>query len=170
MGKSIILKSENIASQIFFIRGEKVMLDFHIAALYEVETRVLKQQIRRNTERFPADFMFQLSKAEWQELITNCDMLGSLKYSPSTPFAFTEQGIAMLSSILRTKKSVQVNIAVIRTFVQLRKLMDSNKVLAKKIESLEQKYDEQFHLVFKAIKQLIHQEIKPRKQIGYKQK
>jgi ORF6N domain len=163
-----VIKIENIASQVLFIRGEKVLLDFHLAELYEVETRALKQQIRRNIERFPEDFMFQLSKSEWKELITNCDNLGSIKFSPSLPFAFTEQGIAMLSSVLRSKKAVEVNIAIMRTFVQLRKLMDTNKELATKIEALEKKYDEQFQIVFNAIKKLIHQENEPRKQIGYK--
>lgn len=163
-----ILKAENLATQMFFVRGERVLLDFHLAILYEVETRALKQQVRRNMDRFPEDFMFQLSTNEWQELITNCDNLGSFKFSPSPPFAFTEQGVAMLSSILRSKKAVQVNIAVMRTFVQLRKLMDTNKELASKIERLEKGYDEKFHLVFNAIKELVHQESKPRKRIGYK--
>ena len=147
------------------------MIDFHLASLYEIETRVLKQQVRRNLNRFPNDFMFQLSKTEWQELITNCDMLpNAYKYIPHTPFAFIEQGVAMLSSVLRSKKAVEVNIAVMRTFVQLRKLMDTNRELARKIENIENKYDEQFQLVFGAIKKLIHQEGIPRNKIGYKQK
>ncbi len=165
-----MLKPEKIASQIFFIKGEKVMLDFHLAVLYEVETRALKQQIRRNINRFPEDFMFQLTKAEWREVITNCDNLSTYKFSPFPPFAFTEQGVAMLSSVLRSKKAIEVNIAVMRTFVQLRKLMDSNKELKRKIETLEKKYDEQFQIVFNAIKKLIHQESKPRKPIGFKAK
>jgi hypothetical protein len=94
---SDLIRSENIISQIYYIRGVKVMLDFHLASLYEVETRVLKQQVKRNIDRFPEDFMFQLSETEWKELITNCDNLGSVKFSPATPFAFAEQGVAMLS-------------------------------------------------------------------------
>ncbi len=165
---STVVKIENIASQVLFVRSEKVLLDFHLAKLYEVETRALKQQIRRNIERFPEDFMFQLTKPEWQELITNCDNLSQFKFSPSLPFALTEQGIAMLSSVLRSKKAIEVNIAIMRTFVQLRKLMSTNEELANKIERLETKYDEQFQIVFNAIKKLIHQENKPRKEIGYK--
>lgn len=94
---TLILKEESIASQIFFVRGEKVILDFHLALLYGVETRVLKQQVKRNIHRFPADFMFTLTQQEWNELITICDNLGRFKFSPSKPFAFTEQGVAMLS-------------------------------------------------------------------------
>ncbi len=107
MGNALILKEENIAKYIYFIRGEKVMLDFDLAILYGVETRVLKQQVRRNIDRFPDDFMFQLTKIEWDELITNCDkLIGKYKYSPSLPYAFTEQGVAMLSSILRSKREL----------------------------------------------------------------
>ena len=165
---SIDLKPENIASQIFYLRGEKVMFDFNLATLYEVETRALKQQVRRNKDRFPEDFMFELTKKEWKQVITNCDNLAAFKFTPSTPFAFTEQGVAMLSSVLRSKKAIEVNIAVMRTFVQLRKLMDTNRDLAKKVDDLEKKYDEKFHLVFNAIKQLIHQENKPLPSVGFK--
>ena len=169
MENALILKEENIAKHIYFIRGEKVMLDFDLAILYEVETRVLKQQIRRNIDRFPSDFMFQLTKNEWNELITNCDnLIGKYKYSPSLPYAFTEQGVAMLSSILRSKRALQVNIAIMRTFVQLRKLIDVNKDIAKKVEKLEAKYDEQFKIIFKVIKQLMVKKPVERRPIGYK--
>lgn len=107
-----VLKEGDLASFIFLIRGEKVMLDFHLAILYNVETRALKQQVNRNIDRFPEDFMFHLSKLEWNELITNCDILGNFKYSPASPYAFTEQGIAMLSGILKSKQAVEVNIAI----------------------------------------------------------
>ncbi len=92
------------------------MLDFHLAMLYNVETRVLKQQVKRNIERFPDDFMFQLTVIEWKELITNCDNLGAMKFSPSFPYAFTEQGIAMLSGILRSSKAIKINISIMRAF------------------------------------------------------
>lgn len=172
MTKSLILKAENIATRIYYVRGEKVLLDFYLAALYEVETRALKQQVRRNIDRFPEDFMFELTQDEWDSLRSQIVMLnkGRGQHSKYLPMAFAEQGVAMLSSVLKSKKAVQVNIAVMRTFVQLRKLMDSNKELARKIEQLEKKYDEKFHLVFHAIKKLVHQENKPRKQIGYKVK
>jgi hypothetical protein len=102
-----LINTKDIISQIYYIRGVKVMLDFHLAVLYEVETRVLKQQVKRNINRFPEDFMFQLTEIEWKELVTNCDNLGSIKFSPATPFAFSEQGVAMLSGILRSKKQSQ---------------------------------------------------------------
>jgi len=167
-----VIKIENIASQVLFVRGEKVLLDFHLAELYEVETRVLKQQIRRNIDRFPADFMFELSKKEWDSLRSQFVTLntGRGQHSKYLPFAFTEQGIAMLSSVLRSKKAIEVNIAIMRTFVQLRKLMDTNKELANKIEKLETKFDEQFQIVFNAIKKLIHQKNEPRKKMGFKTK
>lgn len=167
MDKFLTLRPEDIATRIFFIRGERVMLDFDLATLYQVETRVLKQQIRRNLDRFPDDFMFQLTKTEWQKLVTNCDNLGPLKFTPSTPFAFTEQGVAMLSSILKSKKAIEVNIAIMRTFVHLRKILNTNKELAKKIDALEMKYDEQFQIIFDAIRRLIRQENKPRRRIGF---
>jgi hypothetical protein len=105
-------------TKIYEFRGVKVMLDFDLALLYELETRSLKQSVRRNNYRFPDDFMFQLKKMEWQELITNCDKLPeSIKFSPQTPFAFSEQGVAMLSSVLKSKKAVETNIAIMRAFV-----------------------------------------------------
>ena len=163
-----IIKSKELLSQIFFIRGKKVILDFHLAALYQVETRTLKQQVKRNSERFPADFMFQLSETEWKELITICDNLGGVKFSPATPFAFTEQGVAMLSGILRSKKAVQINIAIMRAFVQMRELIDETKGLKEKLDELEGKYDKQFQIIFDALRKLIHQESKPRISIGFK--
>ncbi len=169
MENALILKEKNIVNHIYFIRYEKVIIDVDLASLYGVETRVLKQAVRRNIKRFPSDFMFELTKNEWNELITNCDnLIGKYKYSPSLPYAFTEQGIAMLSGILNSDRAIQVNIAIMRTFVQIRKLMQSHKDLANKIEKLEQKYDEQFELIFNAIKQLIQKKAEPRKQIGFK--
>lgn len=161
-------RNQNLTEFIYFIRGNKVILDFHLASMYEVETRVLKQQVRRNKNRFPNDFMFQLTTTEWKELITNCDNLGSRKFSPSTPFAFTEQGIAMLSSVLRSEKAAEVNIAIMRTFVHTRTLLSENKELQSKISALEQKYDEQFETVFVAIRELIRKESEPRVMIGFK--
>ena len=110
------------------------MLDFHIASLYEVETRTLKQHLKRNINRFPEDFMFQLTQTEWKEVITICDNLGGAKFSPATPYAFTEQGVAMLSGILRSEKAISVNIAVMRAFVKMRELIDDNKDIRKKLD------------------------------------
>ena len=156
-----------ISDLILFIRGKKVLLDFHLASLYEVETRTLKQQVRRNLNRFPDDFMFELNKKEIenivsQNVIPNKQYLGGAK-----PMAFTEQGVAMLSSVLRNDKAVQVNIAIMRTFVQLRVLLESNTLLQQKILNLEKKYDKQFAIVFQAIKKLIRTENTPRRLIGF---
>lgn len=163
-----IIQSKEIASQIFFIRGVKVILDFHLASLYEVETRVLKQQVRRNLSRFPNDFMFQLNEKEWKELITNCDMLGVNKFSPVTPFAFTEQGVAMLSGIIKSERAIKVNISIMRAFVKMREYLDENKDLKMKLDSLELKYDQQFKIVFDSLRQLVEQKNKPRTRVGYK--
>jgi len=163
-----LVTEKEIVSQIYFIRGRKVMLDFHIATLYQVETRALKQQVKRNINRFPEDFMFQLTEMEWREVITNCDNLGGAKFSPATPFAFTEQGVAMLSGILKSEKAVAVNIAVMRAFVKMRELLDDNKVIKAKIDDLETKYDHQFKIVFDALRELIIEKNEPRIPIGFR--
>jgi hypothetical protein len=160
---------ELLVERIFVIRGIKVMLDFDLANLYGVETRSLKQQVKRNPDRFPSDFMFQLTKNEWNELITICDKFPEkIRHYPLPPLAFTEHGVSMLSSILRSKQAILVNIAIMRAFTSLRQLIDLNKELVLRIESLEEKYDQKFHLVFKAITELIQQETEPREKIGYK--
>jgi ORF6N domain len=179
---TVVLKPENVAQLVFFIRGEKVMLDADLAKLYGVTTKALNQAMRRNRARFPEDFAFRLSGEEfdnlrsqivttsrnpsviWSQIVTT-----SQKYrrSDSLPVAFTEQGVAMLSSVLRSTRAVEVNIAIMRTFVQLRRLMDTNRDLARKIEALEKKYDEQFAVVFEAIKELITPPSPPRKRIGF---
>ena len=163
-----IMTYHEIVSNVFYIRNKKVMLDFHLAVMYDVETRILKQQIKRNRERFPEDFMFQLTESEWRELITICDKLGAYKYSPTIPLAFTEQGVAMLSGILRSQLAIKVNIAIMRAFVKMREFMDDNKELKEKIEHLEAKYDNQFSLVFEAINLLIKKEDEPRNPVGFK--
>lgn len=168
MSELIPIKEENIASHIYFIRGEKVMLDYDLAMLYGVETRALKQAVKRNIKRFPEDFMFILSKDEVNNLVSQ-NVIPSKSYlGGALPMAFTEQGVAMLSGILNSERAVGVNIVIMRTFVQIRKWMISHKELAKKIEDMEKKYDEKFKIVFAAIKQLIKQETKPCSQIGFK--
>ena len=190
---AIILKPENLVRLVFFIRGEKVMLDSDLATLYGVEARALNQAVARNRKRFPSDFMFQLSSREYESLKSQtviAKLPGSSADSSSRrakdhlrsqivisnkgrggrrtlPYAFTEQGVAMLSSVLRSERAVEVNIAIMRTFVQLRRLMDTNRDLARKIEALEKKYDEQFAVVFEAIKQLIAPPVPAKKQIGF---
>ena len=167
-----LMKTENIAPMIHWIRGEKVMLDRDLAQLYGVETRALKQAVRRNAERFPEDFMFELSDEEFaswrsQFVISKADLKG-LRH---LPMAFTEQGVAMLSSVLRSPRAVEVNIAIMRTFVQLRRLMDGNRELAQRIQELEARYDEQFAIVFEAIKQLLTEDesrkSRPKGRLGF---
>ena len=162
-----VINPADIVVNIFQVRAKKVILDFHLADLYEVETRVLKQQVKRNMNRFPDDFMFQLTSSEWRELITNCDMLGNRKFSPVMPYAFTEQGVSMLSGVLNSQKAIEVNIAIMRAFVKLRELMIEYDELRKKIETLEAKYDKQFKIIFEVIKELIFQKKSPRKPVGY---
>ncbi|RZK57200.1 MAG: ORF6N domain-containing protein, partial [Pedobacter sp.] len=160
---------------------QKTMLDFDLAELYEVETRALKQAVKRNISRFPSDFMFQLNKEEWQELITICDKLPkNAKFSPAPPFAFTEQGVAMLSSILNSEKAIKVNIEIIRIFARIRQiLMDNNKLLLdiekikNKLEHQDKKltnHDKNIELVFKHLDELLAKKgtQEDRKSIGYK--
>ncbi len=169
------MELQAIQSKIYEIRGQKVMLDFDLALLYEVETRVLKQAVKRNRNRFPSDFMFQLSNLEWKEVITICDKLSeNIKYSPVTPFAFTEQGVAMLSAVLRSEKAIDVNISIMRAFVFMRHYALSHKELTEKLHELEQKYDKQFDDVFDALNYLVkkdkqHVQQKDRKRIGFKE-
>ena len=162
-----LIRSENIISQIYYIRGVKVMLDFHLAALYDVETRVLNQAVQRNIERFPEDFMFQLSDNEIKNL-TSQIVTSSWGGRRRAPYAFTEQGVAMLSGVLRSGKAINVNIAIMRAFVSMRKLINENKELKKKLDKMESKYDQQFRVVFEAIHQLIEKKNEPRNPVGFK--
>ncbi len=156
-----------IVERIFYIRGQKIMLDFDLAQMYGVETRALKQAVRRNKDHFPKDFMFILNLAEMKNMVSQ-NVIPSLKtLGGARPMAFTEQGVSMLSSVLKSKRAVKVNISIMRAFVQMRQLLSSNKDLSKKIEELEKKYDGQFGMVFDAIKSLIHQKQQPRERIGF---
>jgi hypothetical protein len=177
-----------IQSKIYELRGLKVMLDFDLSALYVVENRILKQTVKRNVERFPSDFMFQLTKAEWLELIAICDNLPeNAKFSPATPFAFTQEGVAMLSGILRSPLAIQVNINIMRAFVVIRNyaLATNNtekeliaikkqiKALTEDMESLgkdHEEYDKQFDDIYIALSELAStqkQINKPRNPIGF---
>lgn len=165
------LKPENLAPLIYLLRGEKVLLSQHLAELYDVSVSALNQAVRRNLERFPGDFMFQLSELEFRSL--KSQIVTSNRGGPrrALPYAFTEQGVAMLSSVLRSPRAVEVNIAIMRTFLQLRRLMDSNRDLARRIEAMEKRYDEQFASVFDAIKRLIAEDegekTRPKRSIGF---
>lgn len=144
-----------IEGKILMIRGHRVMLDRDLAALYEVSTKALNQAVKRNLDSFPEDFMFSLNIVEKNEVVTICDHLKVLKYSPQLPYAFTEQGVAMLSSVLKSRRARLVNIQIMRTFVKLRELLNTHKELARKLEELEKKYDAQFKSVFEAIRALM---------------
>ncbi len=177
---SAILLPEKIEPLVFHLRREKVLFDADLAELYGVTTSNLNKAVKRNISRFPEDFMFQLSEEEWENLKSQnatSSASPSLLFQSGTskarggrrtrPYAFTEQGVAMLSSVLHSPRAVEVNIAIMRTFVQLRRLMDSNKLLAEKIEKLEKKYDENFSIVFDAIRQLIAADSKPKREVGF---
>jgi len=162
---------ERIERAIYLIRGQKVMLDRDLAALYGVETRALKQAVKRNEARFPSDFMFVLSDEElskWrsQFVTSNADRMG-LRHAP---MAFTEQCVAMLSSVMNSERAIAVNIAIMRTFVKLRQMLDSHDKLAKKLAGLEAKYDEQFRVVFEVLNELMAAPAPKRRPIGFRVK
>ena len=163
-----IVPIETIASKIYLIRGIKVMLDRDLAELYGVETKCLKEQVKRNLDRFPDDFMFELTKDEltnWrsQFATSNKDIMG-LRVPP---FVFTEHGVLMLSSVLKSKRAVQVNIQIMRTFTKLRQMLLDNKDLKNELEELRQQTDERFQIVFETLDHLLSMENKPKKKIGF---
>jgi hypothetical protein len=171
MNNTIIIPQEIIEKRIFLIRGQKVIIDAHIAELYEVSTKSLNLAVKRNLDRFPPDFMFQLNEEEHRMIstylrfqIATSNGRGGRRY---LPYAFTEQGVAMLSGVLRNKRAVQVNIAIMRAFVSLRELIASNKYLAGKLAELEKRYDAQFKIVFDAIRQILNPPEKPKRKIGF---
>ena len=158
-----IIPAERIESCILLIRGQKVMIDTDLAELYVVPTKAFNQAVKRNQVRFPEDFMFRLNRREKAEVVTNCDHLKRLKFSPGLPNAFTEQGVAMLSSVLRSDRAVLVNIAIMRAFVKLRGMLASHAGLARKLAEMEKKYDAQFRVVFDAIRELMTPPAKSRR-------
>ncbi len=162
---------DRITKTILFIRGAKVLLDEDLAILYGVETKALVQAVKRNEERFPADFMFQLTQEEWKNLrsqivTSTSGSRGGRRYAP---YALTQEGVAMLSSVLRSAQAVQVNIEIMRAFVRLREILASHHELAKKLEALEQRYDSQFQVVFEAIRQLMMPAAREKRPIGFGQ-
>lgn len=165
-----LVPAERIAKAILLIRGKKVMLDADLASLYGVDTRVLVQAVKRNLDRFPEDFMFQLSKEEVDFLRSQIVTLkrGRGQHSKYLPYAFTEQGVAMLSSVLRSPRAIQVNIEIMRAFVRLRQMLASHAELARKLDALEQKYDAQFKAVFDAIRQLMAPPEPKRRPMGFR--
>ncbi len=173
MGKTVSkavqpVVNERIVSRIVLLRGERVMLDLHLAELYAVETRVLKQAVRRNRVRFPEDFLFELTKEE-AALMVSQGVIPSLRsLGGATPFAFTEAGIAMLSSVLNSRKAMAMNVAIVRTFVQLRRMAKDFSLVLSKLKHLESKYDKQFKEVYELIQALLDPPKQPRKRIGFK--
>ena len=159
---------ERIIAAILLIRGHKVMLDVTLAELYGVETRSLIQAVKRNRRRFPSDFMFQLSRGEFLNLRSQNVMSSSWGGRRTPPFAFTEQGVAMLSSVLRSHRAVHVNIEIMRMFVRLRDMVAGRTDLVRRIDDLERRYDTQFRSVFEAIRALISHDVRPRKRIGFR--
>jgi hypothetical protein len=164
-----LMLQQDIENKIFLIRNRKVMLDYDLAILYGTLTKRLNEQVKRNAGRFPEDFMFQLTKQELKEVVANCDHLRNIRFSHSLPYAFTEHGILMLSSVLNSDKAIEVNIQIMRTFTKLRALMEVHKDLREKIEDMERKYDAQFQMVFRAVKKLLEppKPKKPRVPYGF---
>jgi ORF6N domain-containing protein len=146
---------ERIERRIFVIRGQRVLLDRDLAELYGVTTSALNQAVKRNLDRFPEDFMFRLDREETEALVSQIVIPSRRSFGGSVPYAFTEQGVAMLSSVLRSERAVQANIAIMRAFVRLRQLLATHADLARKLAALERKYDERFRVVFEAIRQLM---------------
>jgi ORF6N domain len=167
MTDKMVTLTEGIEDSIFVIRGVRVMLSTHLAQLYHVEARTLVQAVNRNRRRFPSDFMFQLTTAEWENLKSQFVISSWGGSRRSTPYAFTEQGIAMLSSVLKNSRAVQVNIEIMRAFVRLRQMLASNAELARKLDALERKYDAQFKVVFDAIRQLMEPPERKKRKIGF---
>lgn len=174
MTQEIKISDDIVMNKIYYIRDQKVMLDFDLAELYAVENRALKQAIKRNYRRFPEDFMFQLTKDEWRELITICDKFPqNLKHSPVTPLAFTEQGVTMLSCILNSEHAIHINIQIIRVFTRIRQMLLDNSALRLEIEKIKSKldkHDKNMQVVFHYLDELMSQKAvpAPRKRIGYK--
>ena len=164
--KTDLLPQESIEGKIFTIRGKRVMLDRDLAGLYGVATGNLNKAVSRNIERFPEDFMFQLTKEEFKNLIFHFGT-SSWGGTRKLPRAFTEQGVAMLSSVLKSKRAIQVNIQIMRAFIKLKEMLSTHKDLKQKIEEMEKKYDYQFKIVFDAIKQLLEPPVKSKGKIGF---
>jgi len=168
VSKQSLIPVDRIEKAILLVRRQKVMLDADLAGLYRVETRVLVQAVKRNLDRFPEDFMFQLSREEFAVLrsqsVTSSDW-GGRRYPP---YAFTEHGVAMLSSVLRSQRAIQVNIEIMRAFIRLRQMLTSHAELARKLDALEKKYDAQFKDVFEAIRQLMAPPEQKRRAIGFR--
>lgn len=165
--KSVIPVEERIENVILFMRDEKVIIDADLARLYGVTTKRLNEQIKRNRDRFPPDFMFQLTAEEKAEVVAKCDHLSVLKFSKGRPFAFTEHGAIMAASVLSTPRAVATSILVVRIFIKLRRMLSANADINRKLEALEKKYDRQFRVVFDAIRALMAEPENTKRKIGF---
>ena len=166
-----IIPSEHIERKIYLIRSQKVMLSMHLAELYGVETRALNQAVKRNIHRFPEDFMLQINESEAEQLVSQNVIPHRKYFGGSLPYAFTEQGVAMLSSVLNSERAVQVNIAIMRAFVKLREMLSTNKELAHKLAQLErkiEKHDDEIKLIFDAIRELMRPPETKKRKIGFR--
>ncbi|NJD23080.1 MAG: ORF6N domain-containing protein [Melioribacter sp.] len=173
MKQTYVVPTELIVHKIFFIRGQKIILDRDLAVLYKIETRTLKQAVKRNKERFPKDFMFILTPEEIYQMVSQNVIPSKSFFGGANPMAFTEQGVAMLSSVLKSKRAIEVNILIMRAFVRLREVLASHKDLAQKLKELESKFeghDEQIKDIIEAINQLLLPPEKPKPQIGFQVK
>jgi hypothetical protein len=162
-----LVPAERVERRILSMRGQKVMLSTDLAELYEVVPKVLVQAVKRNRERFPADFMYQLTRVEYAHLKSQFVTSSWGGARRAAPYAFTEQGVAMLSSVLRSPRAVQANIAIMRAFVKLREILATHRDLGRRLDAMESKYDKQFSVVFDAIRQLMAPPEKPRRRIGF---
>lgn len=167
MAENFIIPSERIVNKIYIIRNKKVMLDKDLAELYGVKTMVLNQAVKRNMKRFPEDFMFQLNKSEFESLVSQI-VISKRGGTRTKPFVFTEQGVAMLSSVLNSNRAISVNIQIIRTFTKIRELLVTNEALQRKLMDMERKYDTQIKKIFNVLELLLVDEKKTKRQIGFK--
>ena len=169
-----IVRVDRIQNRILLVRGEKVVVDADLAEFYGVTTKALNQAIRRNKERFPADFMFQLTKTEKTEVVTNCDHLEKLKYSPVNPYVFTEHGAIMAASVLSSPRAIEMSVFIVRAFIALRLTIANHEELSKQLAQIEKKlsnHDEQIVVMVKAMKQLMSPKIPPKsRRIGFQEK
>lgn len=161
------LRTENISRRILSIRGKRVMLDADIAELYGVTTGALNQTVKRNKRRFPSDFTFRLTAEEKEKVVTECDHLARLKFSPVLPLAFTEHGAIMAASVLNSKKAVEISVYVVRAFVRLREALVGHRDLVARLNELERKYDARFRVVFDALRALMEPPKPPGRRIGF---
>ena len=167
MKETQLLPSELIERRILLIRGQRVMVDADLSMLYGVATKRLKEQVKRNPNRFPPDFMFELTPEEKGEVVANCDHLRRLKYSPYPPFVFSEHGVLMLANVLNNPRAGEISVQIVRTFVRLRTMLATHKEMARQVEEMEKKYDSQFRIVFDALRRLLEPPEKPKRRIGF---